>query len=192
MYDVIVIGKGLMGAAAARHLSGMQLQVALIGPDEPVDRSTHEGIFGSHYDEGRITRILDADPIWARLAQRSLARYRDIEAQSGVTFFHEVGHLTVGPEPESPLDFMARVQDVANDLSVTCEPFNYKALEEQFPYLAFDPGSVGLYQSHTGGHVSPRSQVRAQAIVAQQQGATLIPEIVHQVCTVADTVVVTT
>lgn len=192
MYDIIVIGKGLMGAAAARHLTGMNLQVALIGPDEPADRATHAGIFGSHYDEGRITRILDADPIWARLAQRSLARYRDIEAQSGITFFHDVGHLMVGPEPESPQDFMAKVQDVATDLSVVCEPFNHKALEEQFPYLAFEPGSVGLYQPHTAGHVSPRSQVRAQTIAAQKQGAIIIPEIVHQVRPLADTVEVTT
>jgi sarcosine oxidase len=73
--------------------------VALIGPDEPADRWTHQGVFASHYDEGRITRILDADRIWALLAQRSIARYREIEARSGIPFYHEVGHLTVGPEP---------------------------------------------------------------------------------------------
>jgi sarcosine oxidase len=192
IYDVIVIGKGLMGAAAARHLSGMHSRVALIGPDEPADRTTHAGLCGSHYDEGRITRILDPDPIWARLAQRSLARYRDIESQSGVPFYHEVGHLMVAPEPQTSGDFMARVQHVAADLNVVCESFNRDALAEQFPYLAFEPGSVGLYQPHTAGHVSPRAQVRAQATAAQMHGATLIPEIVLHVRATANAVEVST
>ncbi|MEE8302905.1 MAG: FAD-dependent oxidoreductase [Candidatus Tectomicrobia bacterium] len=192
MYDYIVIGKGLMGAAAARHLSAMTSNVALVGPDEPVDRYTHSGMFGSHYDEGRITRILDPDPIWARLAQRSIERYRDIEAQSGVSFYHEVGHLMVGPEPQTDTDFIAQVQSVAHDLNVVCETFHANALVEQFLNLAFEPGSVGMYQPHTAGHVSPRSQVLAQATIAQKQGATLIPHIVRSVQPSAHAVAVTT
>ncbi len=191
-YDYIVIGKGLMGAAAARHLAIERQSVAVIGPDEPVDRTTHQGIFGSHYDEGRITRILDPDPIWARLAQRSLGRYRDIEAQSGITFYHEVGHLMVGPEPRVDTDFMACVQSVAKDLDVTCDTLADAAIGEQFPNLAFESGSMGMYQPHTAGHVSPRSQVRAQVAAAQKQGVTVIPEIVHRVDPTASAVAVTT
>ena len=41
-------------------------------------------IFGAHYDEGRITRVLDPDPTWGTLARRSIERYRDIEAKSGM------------------------------------------------------------------------------------------------------------
>lgn len=181
-FEYIVIGKGLMGAAAARHLSATQQGVALIGPDEPVDRTTHQGVFGSHYDEGRITRILDPDRIWALLAQRSLARYRDLEAQSGMPFYHEVGHLMVGATPAAPDDYMACVQRVATELQVDCEPLSEAAVAEQFPYVRFEPGSVGMYQPHTAGHVSPRAQVRAQTTVARKQGATLIPEVVHTVC----------
>ena len=76
-YAYIVIGKGLLGAAATRHLSATNQRVAVIGPDEPPNRAHHQGVFGSHYDEGRITRILDPNRIWALLAQRSIARYRD-------------------------------------------------------------------------------------------------------------------
>ena len=181
MYEHIVVGKGLMGAAAARHLSAESQSVALIGPDEPADRTTHQGVFGSHYDEGRITRILDPDHTWALLAQRSIARYRDLEARSGVPFYYEVGHLAVGPEPQGPDDYVARVQTVGKALGVAYDTYSQTALAEQFPYLVFAPGSVGMYQSHTSGHVSPRAQVHAQATVANQQGAQLIPETVHSV-----------
>ena len=55
-FKYIVVGAGMMGAAAARHLSVQTDGVALIGPDEPADRKTHQGVFSSHYDEARITR----------------------------------------------------------------------------------------------------------------------------------------
>jgi choline dehydrogenase-like flavoprotein len=52
-YDIVVIGKGLMGAATAPQLSGMQSRVTLLGLDEPTDRATLAGSFSSHYNEGR-------------------------------------------------------------------------------------------------------------------------------------------
>jgi sarcosine oxidase len=180
-YEYIVVGKGLMGAAAARHLSAHSPNTALIGPDEPADRPSHVGVFGSHYDEGRITRILDPDRIWALLAQRSIARYRDLERRSGIPYYDEVGHLAVGPRPEGAEDYVARLHAVAQDLGVVYETYEAAALRARFPYLAFEAGAVGLYQPHTAGHVSARAQVRAQAAVAAQQGATIVRETVHRV-----------
>lgn len=191
-YQYIVVGKGLMGAAAARHLSAQSQGVAVIGPDEPPNRATHQGVFGSHYDEGRITRILDSNRIWALLAQRSIARYREVEQRSGVPFYHEVGHLAVGPEPTHPTDYVACVQAVGTALGVEYATCNDAALAERFPYLRFPSGSVGMYQPHTSGHVSARAQVRAQATVACQQGAQLISDTVHTVRQLGHTVEVST
>jgi sarcosine oxidase len=36
--------------------------VVVLGPDEPAHRAAHTGVFASHYDEGRITRVVDRDP----------------------------------------------------------------------------------------------------------------------------------
>ena len=44
--DVAVIGRGMLGSSAARHLADLGASVALIGPGEPADHSTHEGVFG--------------------------------------------------------------------------------------------------------------------------------------------------
>ncbi|HEY9569155.1 MAG TPA: hypothetical protein VIR38_13770, partial [Thalassobaculum sp.] len=65
MYRIIVIGRGLIGSAAGRHLADLTDGVALLGPDEPADRAAHAGVFASHYDEGRMTRVVDPDPAWA-------------------------------------------------------------------------------------------------------------------------------
>jgi sarcosine oxidase len=142
-------------------------------------------VFGSHYDEGRITRILDADRIWALFAQRSIARYRDLERQSGIAYYHEVGHLAVGPRPDGAGDYLARLHAVAQELGVEYETYEAAVLPERFPALAFEAGCVGLYQPHTAGHVSPRAQVQAQTAVAAQQGATIICDTVHTVRQVA-------
>ena len=76
--DVCVIGRGLLGSAAARHLSEMGVNVSLLGPDEPSSRSQHSGVFGSHYDSGRITRIIDTDFYCGQIARASISRYRDL------------------------------------------------------------------------------------------------------------------
>ena len=57
MHRIIVIGRGLVGSAAGRHLSALTDGVVVLGPDEPTDRAAHTGVFASHYDEGRITRV---------------------------------------------------------------------------------------------------------------------------------------
>ena len=57
MFDYLVVGKGLFGSAAIRHLSLMSDNVAIIGPDEPADPDAHTGVFASHVnaDHGNAT-----------------------------------------------------------------------------------------------------------------------------------------
>lgn len=77
VYDVCVVGRGLMGSAAARHLAANGANVVAVGPPEcNSSRKAEVEIFGAHYDEGRITRRTDPDPVWALLAQRSIGRSR--------------------------------------------------------------------------------------------------------------------
>jgi len=94
-FDILIIGAGMIGAAAARYLSASGARVGVIGPAEPADRHTHTGVFASHYDQGRITRIIDADPVWAGWAQRSIAAYPEIARRSGIDFHAKSGGLSL-------------------------------------------------------------------------------------------------
>ncbi|XP_060551309.1 uncharacterized protein LOC132712888 [Ruditapes philippinarum] len=99
MYDLCIIGAGMIGSAAARHATVTSgLNTCLIGPTEQKDRGSDKtsGIDGSYFDEGRITRCMDKDVVWATLARESIQRYRDLEQQSGIKFYHEVGNLMIG------------------------------------------------------------------------------------------------
>ena len=176
-FRVAVIGKGMVGSAAARHLAQQTDGVVVIGPDEPAVRAEHQDVFGSHYDEGRIYRVLDRDAIWARLAERSIARYAEIEAASGIPFHAEVGMLAAGEAASG--DFVAAYARVGEALGVDFERLDERGLAERFPYLQFGPGAVGVFEPRRAGHISPRRLVAAQTVAAERQGVTVIREPVH-------------
>ncbi|KAA3505167.1 NAD(P)/FAD-dependent oxidoreductase [Agrobacterium tumefaciens] len=175
-FKYIVVGAGMMGAAAARHLSAQTDGVALIGPDEPADRKIHNGVFSSHYDEARITRGFDGDPVWAVLAQRSIRRYAEIEAKSGIRFFTEAGCLFTGNGKGLAGDYVSRALVSTDRLGLGVETIGSDALAGRFPMFSLPSDHDGYFEAHNAGHVNPRALVRAQCKIAAAQGARLIRE----------------
>ncbi|ANK92429.1 MULTISPECIES: NAD(P)/FAD-dependent oxidoreductase [Rhizobium] len=170
-FKYIVVGRGLMGAAAARHLARQTDDVAVIGPDEPDDRKAHEGVFASHYDEGRITRTIDPDRNWALLANRSIGRYGEIANESGIDFYREVGCAVVAPNGS---DYLERTRQAAVSLGVETRLLDPGGLKTAFPFFAFPAGSAGVFEARGAGHISPRKLVKAQSMLAERAGATVI------------------
>jgi sarcosine oxidase len=191
-FRYIIIGRGMMGAAAARHLAAVTDGVALIGPDEPKDPARHEGVFASHYDEARITRTIDPDPVWALLAKRSIARYPQIAAESGVEFFHEAGCLMVGPQRGGRDPYVANICAAAERVGARTEILAADGLAARFPYFSFGTACEGVFEAADAGYVNPRRLVEAQSVLAKKAGATLIPETAVTVREVSGGAVVTT
>ncbi len=172
---IAVVGRGLIGNAAARHLAKQGQDVILIGPSEPVDWQSHQGVFASHYDEGRITRSLDPSPFWSRASRESIARYAEIEAESGVRLFHETGLIMAGPEGSGPISDVAT--GAARD-GIACEPYRGQDLAGRFPYFAFPDGTLALFEQRGAGHINPRALARAQGIAAEKAGARIVEAVV--------------
>ena len=176
MFDYLVIGKGMIGSAAARYLSTSGESVALVGPDEPTDWATHQGVFSSHYDQGRITRILDGNLVWGTLAKRSIAQYRDLETRSGIDFYEPVGVVQVGPHGS-----LAATTAVGSTLQADFASHSSKQFRAIHPAFHFPADCDCLLEGGVAGYVNPRLLVAAQVAVAQQQGATVIRETVTAV-----------
>ncbi|MFS8145612.1 NAD(P)/FAD-dependent oxidoreductase [Rhizobium sp. BR 249] len=170
-FKYIVVGRGLMGAAAARHLARQADGVAVIGPDEPDDRKAHEGVFASHYDEGRITRTIDPDRNWALLANRSIGRYGEIARESGIDFYREAGCVVVAPDGS---DYLERTGRAAVSLGVETSLLDDAGLKAAFPFFAFPDASAGVFEPRGAGHISPRKLVKAQSMLAERAGAAVI------------------
>ncbi|WP_312362893.1 FAD-binding oxidoreductase [Ensifer sp.] len=191
-FDFIVVGKGMMGAAAARHLALSGARVALVGPDEPSDWASHGGVFSSHYDNARITRTIDDDPVWARLAKRSIDRYGEIAALSGIDFYAEVGCLIAGPAPGGSYDYIEKVAYARDALGVEAPLLDQDILSERFPWFCFPEGFAGIHEAQGAGYINPRALVLAQTICAEKAGARIVRSEVASVSSAADGVVVTT
>jgi sarcosine oxidase len=167
--DVAVVGLGLVGAAALRHLSERGLRCIGVGPGEPSEWSSHDGVFASHYDSGRITRRLDARQEWAMLAGRAIAAYAGIEAAAGISFHRPVGVLMAEVDPAR----LASTIAVADRLGVEFERF-----EPGEPVgddrVVLPREATVLREPAPGGFIDPRRMLAAQLAVARREGAGVV------------------
>jgi len=190
IFDYIVIGKGLMGSAAARYLSQMTSNVAVIGPDEPEDFASHPGVFASHYDQGRITRQISKDAIWSQLAMRAIDQYADLQQRSGIHFHEPVGCLFVAP-PTDP--YFSQVLDTAERFNVDYVVYGSSAERATaHPHLLFPEQFASVYEPAPAGYINPRELIQAQMKVARAQGTRLISEVVTAVTPTPQGAIVTT
>lgn len=168
--EVAVIGRGLIGAAAARHLAEGGISVALIGPGEPEDRTTSQGPFNSHADEGRITRIAARQAVWATLGANSIKRYHDIETRSGIGFHHQAGLVVsgsdIGPWLDSGLINGSDIRRVGADEV------------ERATSLHVDPSHETAYEGPPAGYVNPRRLVAAQTKLVEAAGGVVVDDAV--------------
>lgn len=163
----------MMGSAAARHLALMGAKVALVGPDEPADKATHQGVFASHYDAARITRKIDTRPNWARFSQAAMARYGEIATAGGVEFHHPVGAIVAGPEDGPKASMIRQAQENAQADGIAFEALRGAALRARFPQFRFPDGVLALYEADQAGWIDPRAHVRAEIAGAVALGVSL-------------------
>ena len=164
MAEVAVVGCGMIGSAAIKYLALAGVDVVGFGSREPHRYSDHDGVFASHYDAGRITRTLDPDGDWARMARASVDRYLDIERESGVTFYDPVGFAAFGPPGSRYVD---RVRNIANEFSTasrTMQPGDFDSVD-------FGANTEIEAQVIGAGVINPRELVRSQLILAERAGA---------------------
>lgn len=171
MHRIIVVGRGLIGSAAARHLAKLTDGVAVIGPGEPADLRTHTGVFASHYDEGRITRIVDRQPDWAETARRSIARYAEIEAASGIKFFTPAGYLAIADNDRAYLDSS---EANARHRGATVDRLDGDAIRTRYGFINVKDNTAGVLETGSAGYISPRALVDAQTEAARRAGAEII------------------
>jgi sarcosine oxidase len=175
-FEVVVVGAGMFGSAAAKHLCRAGAEVLVVGPAEPkgdMPVSQHE--FGAYFDEARITRRLGWDNVWGTIDARSLERFRTIEAEAGISFFDECGSLVL----------MAKsIEHRTNAILSHCRAdgiavrrMGEEALRTEFPALGLPPmasGVEGLLEHELAGYVNPRELVRAQLALAVAAGGQLL------------------
>lgn len=165
-YDVIVIGAGVMGGAAAYHLARRGRRVLLL-EQFPIG---HER--GSSHGHSRIFRLAYDEPDYLRLARAAYPLWRELEADTGAELLRLTGGLDFA-DAGSPA--LAATRDTLAAAGVPFEEVDHLAAAERLPQFAFSAGVAGLY-TPTSGILDASACVAALAEGARRHGATLRDE----------------
>ena len=178
VFDSIIIGKGLIGSAAARYLSQYHINVAVIGPDEPADMNKAV-VFSSHYDQARIQRIIGVDPVWTLLNLQSAKQYLFLEKESNIKFHKEAGCLYVNPGGSDK--YLEQIRLQADQFDLRYEVFeNGEAIHKSFPDFNFPGSAIAVFESSHSGYINPRLLIKAQLTLFKKNGGIIINEIANE------------
>ena len=194
-FQYIVVGNGLVGSAAGRYLTEWSDSVAVIGPGEPVDHTTHNGVFSSHYDQGRLTTEWSRDPVWAPIANRAVKKYGMLEEKSGIKFHGAVGRVHAStPSNEERREMLDWLEQTSEEHNIDFKYFvaGDRSWKKMFPFLDFPEECDLFYQPGPAGYVNPRQMLLAQNEIAKQNGALVVNQRVIGIKSTASGVIVET
>lgn len=163
-FDVVIVGLGGMGSAAAAHVAGRGRRVLGVERFAPVHA------LGSSHGESRIVRQAYFEhPDYVPLARRSYELWDELGALRRRPLLHRIGGLWLGAA-SSPVVTGARLS--ARRWSLPHEHLDSAAAAARYPQFRLDAGEEAVYEP-AAGWVSPEEGVRAHLDVAAEAGAEL-------------------
>lgn len=162
--DVIVVGLGGMGSAAAYHLAARGVRVLGLEQFGPAhDR-------GSSHGGSRIIRqSYFEDPAYVPLLQRAYELWHALARDSGQEVITLTGGMMIG-RPETKTVAGSRLS--AERWGLPHEMLTAPEIRRRFPTFAPQPDEVALYE-RAAGLVRPEETVTAHLRLAERAGADL-------------------
>ena len=159
--DLIVLGAGATGSAAAYHAARRNLRVILLEQFE-IDHQR-----GSSYGASRIIRYAYDHPAYVRLVRAAYPAWAELEREAGETLVYPTGGVDIGRRGEPP--FEATLQTL-RDEEIPFELLDPAEAQRRFPQFRLDADMLMIYQADAA--VLPASRcVQAHVRLAEQYGA---------------------
>jgi sarcosine oxidase len=171
VHDVIVVGLGAVGAAAAYQLA--QRGADVLG----IDRYAPPHALGSSHGDTRITRVaIGEGEEYTPLARRSHQIWREIEARTGEELLVVTGGLIISSPARQATthvaNFFENTLAAARRFAIEHEMLAARDLRQLFPQFNVSDNEVGYYEPGAG-YLRPEACVRAQLALAEEHGARL-------------------
>jgi sarcosine oxidase len=164
--DVIVVGGGAMGSAAAWRLARAGHRVRLL------EQFAFGHEYGSSHGPSRMIRIAYPAPEYVHLGQEAFRLWDELQAESGEVLLLRTHGMNVGL-PHA--DAMKEVAHTLDTLGVPHDRLDSDELRRRFPQYTFPEGSIGIYQEDYGILAASRC-VATLAARARAEGAELHDE----------------
>jgi sarcosine oxidase len=161
--DVIIVGGGAMGCAAAWRLALGGHRVRLL------EQFAIGHALGSSHGPSRMIRLAYDAPEYVQMGQAAFELWAELEAASGESLMLRTGGINAGLSHANELAGIAQTYDA---LGVPYDRLDSDELRRRFPQLTFPDGTIGLYQGDYGILAASRI-VAALAAQARGNGATL-------------------
>ena len=163
-YDVIVLGTGGVGSAAAFHAARRGAKV--LG----IDRYPGGHDRGSSHGETRVIRQAYFEhPDYVPLLLRAYELWRDLEQTVGASLLHQVGLLQVGPPAGC---VVGGVLEAARQHNLAVERLEAKQVEQRFSGFRVPEDSIGVFEL-AAGYLRVERCVLAHLAAAKSVGAEL-------------------
>ncbi|MEV6429192.1 N-methyl-L-tryptophan oxidase [Nocardia sp. NPDC051463] len=163
-YDVIVIGLGGMGSAAAYHLAARGQRVLGLEKFTPAHNK------GSSHGGSRIIRqSYFEDPAYVPLLLRSYELWEQLAADSEREVFRLTGGLFLGPPDCLTVAGSLRA---SREWSLPHEVLDAAEIRRRYPNFTPDSGDIAVYEDKAG-FARPELTVQAHIDLALRAGATL-------------------
>ena len=191
MFDVVVVGLGAMGSAAAWQAAKRGARV--LG----IDRFAPPHALGSSHGDTRITRLAIGEGAhYTPLVLRANEIWRELERETGESLHVVTGGLIIsGPARSATThvaNFFGNTLAAARSFGIAHEVLDAAAIRRRFPQFAVRDGEVGYYEPGAG-YLRPERCIDAQLRLARSRGAELhTGETVEAVEDLGDRVRVTT
>ncbi len=163
-YDVIILGLGAMGSAAAMHLAERGAQV--LGLDQftsPHDQGSSHG--GSRMIRQAYFESADYIP----LVLRAYELWRRLERDTERSLLHITGGLNIGARDG---ELVQRTISASQEHSIPFEVLDGAAIRKRFPAFAPLAGDAGVHETNAG-YLLPEECLHALLACAARAGAEL-------------------
>jgi len=162
-FDVIIIGAGAMGSAAAYYFSQRKQRVLLLEQFELDHRR------GSSYGYSRIIRYSYDYPEYVELAKDCFPLWFAVEDSLGEQLYVKTGGIDFGPADDEML--RATIESVQSGM-IEHELLSVEEAHRRFPQYRFGEDFRILYQPDSG-FVKASHAVKGHIQLARQNGAIL-------------------
>jgi sarcosine oxidase len=163
-YDLIIIGGGAHGSAAAYHAAKRGAKVLLLEQFE-FDHGR-----GSSHGASRIIRYSYDHPVYVDLARYAYTGWTALEAEAGESLYRQVGGVDISRRGEPMFEGMVTS---LTEMNIPFELLDAAEAMRRFPQFTLTDDMLMLYQADAGMLAASRC-VLAHLRLAHQYGATLI------------------